>query len=76
MILIEYSINIIFLGAIMLSKERVYGENKEKGNKALENELMIRANSAYIPNNPDFDPSKDVPQARSCDTMLGIIGNN
>jgi hypothetical protein len=32
-------------------------------------------NSAFISGNPDFDPSKDVPQARGCDTMIGIISN-
>jgi hypothetical protein len=37
---------------------------------------MSENNSAFILNNPDFDPSKDVPQARGCDTMFDIISNN
>jgi hypothetical protein len=36
----------------------------------------IQGNSAYIPGNPDFDPSKDVPQARGCDTMFDIISSD
>jgi hypothetical protein len=36
----------------------------------------VEGNSAFIHNNPDFDPSKDVPGARGCDTTAGIISNS
>jgi hypothetical protein len=32
-------------------------------------------NSAFMYDNPDFDPSKDVPKARGCDTSIDIIAN-
>jgi hypothetical protein len=35
----------------------------------------VERNSAYIPGNPDFDPSRDVPQARGCDTTFDIISS-
>jgi hypothetical protein len=39
-------------------------------------EATLSVNSAYIPNNPDFHPSKDVPQARGCANMIDVIGEN
>jgi hypothetical protein len=32
--------------------------------------------SAFITDNPDFDPSRDVPEARGCDIPAGIIANS
>jgi hypothetical protein len=32
--------------------------------------------SAFITDNPDFDPARDVPGARGCDTTDGIIAND
>jgi hypothetical protein len=39
-------------------------------------EIMSLGSSAYEPNNPDFRPEKDVPQARGCATPLDILGNS
>jgi hypothetical protein len=39
-------------------------------------EPSISRNSAYIPDNPDFHPSKDVPQARGCFTTFDIISSD
>jgi hypothetical protein len=58
----------------MLSPDQVLNAPHEEGQDSKEGNGGFH--SAYIPNNPDFDPSKDVPQARSCDTMMGIIAND
>jgi hypothetical protein len=33
------------------------------------------ANSAFVTDNPDFDSTRDCPQARGMDTTAGIISN-
>jgi hypothetical protein len=39
-------------------------------------EAGLNMNSAFIPDNPDFHPSKDVPQARGCSDTIAIIENS
>jgi hypothetical protein len=51
-------------------------DKENEQNLSIPNRPTTEHNSAYIPNNPDFDPSKDVPQARGCDTMIDIISNS
>jgi hypothetical protein len=50
-------------------------DNKTSMERELQNPPTVERNSAYIPGNPDFHPSKDVPQARGCDTMADIISS-
>jgi hypothetical protein len=49
-----------------------YDSSDQEDNRTLRN---IGLDSAFISDNPDFDPSKDVPQSRGCDTTIGIIAN-
>jgi hypothetical protein len=51
-------------------------DNFEKGNESIHPNPAMSGNSAYIYNNPDFNPEKDVPGARGCDTTIEIIANN
>jgi hypothetical protein len=52
-------------------------ENQGNENVILQNQIPTAGvNSAFIPDNPDFNPSKDVPQARGCAPMIEIIGTN
>jgi hypothetical protein len=39
-------------------------------------EIMPFGLSAYDPNNPDFSPEKDSPQARGCTTPISIFSNS
>jgi hypothetical protein len=60
------------LPTIMNESETQF-EEKERGTAG--NGVTRSINSTFITDNPDFDPSKDCPQARGMDTTAGIISN-
>jgi hypothetical protein len=54
-------------------------ENENEANQGLDiqhsHNPFIQENLVYTSNNPDFDPAKDVPQARGCFSTFDIISN-
>jgi hypothetical protein len=69
------SISFILRSNIMIDTNNNFHDEQKRNQKEMSRNVPV-SYSAFISDNPDFDPSRDSPLSRSCDTMGGIIAND